>query len=58
MTNITPAPRPREIVSTAQVIRAHWSRAKRVERRRLARTKQLQFVRWLAVGQHHGQHAV
>ena len=58
MTNTTPTPRPREIVSTTHMIRAHWSRAKRSERRRLARTKQLQLVSWLAAGQHHGQHAV
>jgi hypothetical protein len=58
MTNTTPTPRQREIVSTAHVIRAHWSRAKRSERRRLAKTKQLQLLRWVAAGPDSGQHAV
>jgi hypothetical protein len=43
-------PEPREIVTGLQTIRAHWSSAKRRERRRLATTKQRQLLRCLATG--------
>ena len=48
--NATVVPRPGEIVNGLQAIRAHWSSAKRLERRQLARTKQRQLVRCLASG--------
>jgi hypothetical protein len=41
------APRLRDVRSSCQMIRAHWSSAKRRERRQLARKKQGLLVRWL-----------
>jgi hypothetical protein len=50
MNTSTSAPRPREILSTCQAIRSHWSNAKLRARQRLARTKQRQLARWLTGG--------
>lgn len=50
MTSHTSAPKPREIVSSLEAIRAHWSAAKLLERRQLAKSKQRQLARCLASG--------
>ena len=56
--NATVVPRPREIVSGLQSIRAHWSSAKQLERRQLAKTKQRQLVRCLVSGRATCQSAI
>ena len=47
MHTVATAPRPRDISSTCQAIRAHWTRAKRRARQELAQVKQRQLVRSL-----------
>ena len=56
--NATVVPRPGEIVNGLQAIRAHWSSAKRLERRQLATTKQRQLLRCLASGRATCQSAI
>jgi hypothetical protein len=51
MSNNVNVPRPRDIVSTCQSIRAHWTSAKLRARRQLAEKKLRQLVRRLAHGQ-------
>ena len=56
--NTKVVPRPGEIVNGLEAIRAHWSSAKRLERRQLAKTKQRELVRCLASGRSTCQSAI